>query len=265
MTAEDKFRTMLARLDKEPSRAMEARQSMKEIDIPVKKCRGCGEIKPATSEHFGKHKDGKYGLNSKCKPCLRSINLQWLSSPAGKAYQAKYAAENSEARKRYNKAWREANKEKIAEKKAQYRVDNREKLNDADKRKRMKNPEVYSAIRKKWKKKHLGTVRGRIMNSMHVRISKAIKGNKGGESWLSIVGYTYEELKAHLERQFTKGMTWKNYGAHWHIDHITPIAAFDFDSSDKNEVIKQCWALTNLRPLIAVENSRKRHSRQFLL
>lgn len=237
---------------------------MKEIDIPVKRCTKCGEVKLATSEHFGVHKMGKYGLYPKCKPCVREISREWVSSPEGKAYQAKYKIEHADAIKKREKAWREANKAELAEKKALYRSANKEKSNEADRRKRLNNPEVYAAIRQRWKKKHLSTARGKIMNAMHVRISNAINGNKGGEGWQSIVGYTYEDLKTHLERQFTKRMTWENYGKYWHIDHIVPVVAFDFEVN-KREAIRQCWALTNLRPLPATENSKKRHSRLFLL
>jgi len=37
-----------------------------------------------------------------------------------------------------------------------------------------------------------------------------------------IVGCDWPTLKQHIERQFTRGMTWSNHGK-WHIDHIVPI------------------------------------------
>ena len=54
-------------------------------------------------------------------------------------------------------------------------------------------------------------------------------------------------------------MDWGNYGAGkycWNIDHIKPIDSFNFTSYDDEE-FKQCWALSNLRPLCAIENSIK--------
>ena len=71
----------------------------------------------------------------------------------------------------------------------------------------------------------------------------------------AMLGYPLSELVAHLERQFTKGMTWdafRNGGIH--IDHIIPLSSFDL--TDEAEW-RAAWALTNLRPLWAAENIRK--------
>lgn len=35
----------------------------------TKRCRTCGETKPATTEYFHKNKRGRNGLNSICRPC----------------------------------------------------------------------------------------------------------------------------------------------------------------------------------------------------
>lgn len=230
----------------------------------TKVCTMCNQEKPANNEHFSLHKHGKYGLNPRCKLCVRDICKKWAQTSHGKEYQAKYRAENAEKIKSFSKQWMDENREHVSAQRANYRKSNRDKLNALDKAKREKNPDVYAEIRRRWKRKHLSTARGRILNAMHVRISAAIKGNKGGESWFRIVGYTYEELHLHLERQFTKDMSWENYGTFWHIDHIVPVAAFDFDVQ-KRKAIRDCWALSNLRPLCAIENSRKRHLRLFLV
>lgn len=50
-------------------------------------------------------------------------------------------------------------------------------------------------------------------------------------------------------------MNWSNYGrTGWHIDHIIPIASFDFS---KKENIEKCFHYSNLQPLWAVDNIRK--------
>lgn len=64
------------------------------------------------------------------------------------------------------------------------------------------------------------------------------------------LGYSPEELKIHLEKQFKEGMSWENYGE-WHIDHIKPIAAF---AKEGNLDPKMVNALSNLQPLWAIEN-----------
>jgi hypothetical protein len=59
----------------------------------------------------------------------------------------------------------------------------------------------------------------------------------------------------HLEKQFTEGMTWDNYGQ-WHVDHIRPMSSFNFTSLDDPE-FKECWDLSNLQPLWETENLSK--------
>jgi len=58
-------------------------------------------------------------------------------------------------------------------------------------------------------------------------------------------------------------MSWENYGK-WHVDHIVPVASFIWTSSDDAE-FKACWALTNLRPLWADANRRKKDRRLYLI
>lgn len=101
------------------------------------------------------------------------------------------------------------------------------------------------------------TPKDKLNKSMRNGISRSIiRGGKAGRSWKSLVGYTANELKAHLEKQFTKEMTWENYGAYWHVDHIVPKAAFNFEKAEDID-FKRCWELKNLRPLEAKENLKK--------
>lgn len=86
-------------------------------------------------------------------------------------------------------------------------------------------------------------------------IASSLKGNKNGSHWEDIVGYTLSDLKKHLEKKFTKGMSWENHGE-WHIDHIIPISKFNFTKPEHSD-FKKCWALKNLQPLWALENIKK--------
>lgn len=88
-------------------------------------------------------------------------------------------------------------------------------------------------------------------------------GIKSFRTWESLVGYTYEDLKRHLERQFLPGMTWDNRDQ-WHIDHIRPVASFDFQGSE-DEQFKDCWSLANLRPLWEIDNKSKSDKVLYLL
>ena len=91
----------------------------------------------------------------------------------------------------------------------------------------------------------------RLRRAMSVRLSQVLRQAKSA-SWQVLVGYSVAELRAHLESQFDVRMTWANYGAYWHVDHIIPVAKFCLP-----EQIRECWALSTLRPLEARENQRK--------
>lgn len=94
-----------------------------------------------------------------------------------------------------------------------------------------------------------------IHHSMSREIGKSLKDGKSGRSWESLVGYAVEDLMTHLESQFTKGMTWDNYGS-WHIDHIKPISHFKVETTEDPEFL-ECWSLWNLQPLWAFDNHSK--------
>lgn len=101
--------------------------------------------------------------------------------------------------------------------------------------------------------------------SVHLRVlmHRALGKGKAGRSWREFVPYSLDELMRHLERQFLPGMTWENRGK-WHIDHIVPLASFEFTTPDC-EGFKAAWAITNLRPLWALDNIRKNDQRTHLL
>ena len=74
-------------------------------------------------------------------------------------------------------------------------------------------------------------------------------------STFDLLGYTLEELMIHLEKQFTEGMTWDNYGE-WHVDHKIPMTSFNFETVEDRE-FKLCWCLDNLQPLWGPDNLSK--------
>jgi hypothetical protein len=81
--------------------------------------------------------------------------------------------------------------------------------------------------------------------------------------WRERLGYSMDDLRTHLERQFLPGMGWHNIRL-WHVDHIIPLSSFRFESIEDPE-FKAAWALTNLRPLWAADNLKKRDHRVVLL
>jgi len=116
---------------------------------------------------------------------------------------------------------------------------------------------------------------GSIRDSLTRRYS-----SKKGESCMKYLDYTIDQLKTHLESLFSSEenldkdgkvwMNWENHGRYnkytwndddpstwkWQIDHIKPQADFNFTSMENPE-FKECWALSNLRPLSAKQNIRE--------
>lgn len=88
-------------------------------------------------------------------------------------------------------------------------------------------------------------VRKGLRPKIRIRKSKYLDG----------LDFTMDELRIHLENQFEDWMNWNNHGL-WHLDHIKPVASFNFISME-DEDFKKCWALENLQPLKDTENMRK--------
>lgn len=153
--------------------------------------------------------------------------------------------ENKEEVKKYRKAYYSKNKERC---KTQSREINKQRYL------RVKDTEEFKSYRRKIANNQLTNPTNRLHNNFRSAIHRSLN-NKGGRTWESLVGYTTEELKTHLESQFQAGMSWDNYGK-WHIDHITPICSFGRVQAESEE-FKTCWSLNNLRPLWAVENIQK--------
>lgn len=99
-------------------------------DIPISKvCTVCKCAKPTTD--FGKHKQGRGGLNPQCKQCNRERVA---------AYQAAKGAEYKTRKRAYDKqrrdaglvpcrrAWRETNRERLARAKAAWAAAHPEKV-----------------------------------------------------------------------------------------------------------------------------------------
>ena len=92
-----------------------------------------------------------------------------------------------------------------------------------------------------------------LKDLLRSRTRKAFK-NKGYSKTSrtrEMLGVDWEVAKAHIERQFKKGMNWDNHGE-WHIDHIIPLAS----ANNKEELMKLCH-YSNLQPLWAKDNLEK--------
>lgn len=75
---------------------------------------------------------------------------------------------------------------------------------------------------------------------------------KNGHRTHELLGYSPDKLKQRIECQFTKDMSWENYGEYWNIDHRKPIKMFKPDTK-----ISTINMLCNLRPVKKEENFSK--------
>jgi hypothetical protein len=141
----------------------------------------------------------------------------------------------------YNKEYTQNNKEAIAKRVKEY------------KRNRTKNDPLFK-------------LRKTISNG----INKKLKNNgciKNDKCFIPCIEYTLKELFLHIEKQFEPWMNWKNRGNYnpktwndndpktwtWQLDHIIPHSTFHYTTMDCQE-FRDCWALSNLRPLSAKQN-----------
>jgi hypothetical protein len=98
-------------------------------------------------------------------------------------------------------------------------------------------------------KKWLSNPRNRLSSDMSASIRHYLSnGTKNRRHWETLVSYTLDTIKAHLESLWEPGMNWTNHTIKgWHIDHIQPVASFTF-TSPEDQGFKDCWALSNLMP-----------------
>ena len=82
-----------------------------------------------------------------------------------------------------------------------------------------------------------------------------LKFGKRSPTIEKLLGSSIQEIRDHFEKQFLKGMSWDTYGRHgWCVDHIIPCSAFDLQDPIER---KQCWHLSNLRPIWEFDNAVK--------
>ena len=79
----------------------------------IKICSKCKKILVASTINFNKKKNGKWGLASKCKECIKKYSKQRYKDNKDKILE--YSKQHYEDNKNYYKQWRENNKEYIKE------------------------------------------------------------------------------------------------------------------------------------------------------
>lgn len=150
--------------------------------------------------------------------------------------------------------WQKVNREKRNARERRRRESNGKKFRDYFSQWRDENREKLRAYFRDYSREQLQSNEGyRIAKASRLRIYSALRGKVKSARTAELLGCTVPELRAHLEVQFTPGMTWENYGS-WHVDHKRPCASFDLSDPAQQ---RECFHFTNLQPLWALDNIRK--------
>lgn len=117
------------------------------------------------------------------------------------------------------------------------------------------NPEKSRQSQKKARaKQRQRDPSSRLAPNLRTRMGAILKGESKSASTLKLLGCSIEEWKAHLQGLFKPGMSWKNYGPVWHVDHVKPCDLFDLTIPEQQAI---CFHWTNTQPLFAVDNLKK--------
>lgn len=215
----------------------------------MRTCTKCGKTKPETAEFFYRNSRKRSGLMAQCRACTKARVRANVDPEKNRAKARAWRLANPD---RYRAKLREiaARPAAIQRRRAKYRPrDERQRLqHNAHAQERWASDPAY-----------------RLSKLIGHRMRTALGSGKGWRRWEDVAGYSIDTLTAHLQAQFTRCMSWENYGRYWHVDHIVPIAAFRAQGVVGDELIRAAWAVTNLQPLPARENLRKGSKRDRLL
>lgn len=196
-----------------------------------------------------------------------------MPKPTRQSYYRAWKERNPEKQREYFNRWMEGNREKRRSEMREYMRRYRARRSDetpdqmakrratrnlCERKKYQSNKEAARAKqRAKRAKRQVSSPSFRIANAVRCRIYTILKGRGRSGKTVALLGCDFRCLIAHLERQWTKGMSWLNYGNRadqWSIDHIKPCSAFDLLDPVEQQA---CFHYSNLRPCWHSENMSK--------
>ncbi|MDC8803936.1 hypothetical protein PRZ61_10860 [Halomonas pacifica] len=234
------------------------------------------------------HVAGRKVSNTGCVECVRSSGAKYREKNKDRVAARKHAYHiaNREKKAEYNRRYAKENAERIARQKRQWNRDNKDQKQEYNRKYYLENKDRMAVVSRRWylrnKEKVLQQVKGyqdehresrnarlrekakrpevKAERKMREFVHRCVRHKKARTK--DILGYTPEQLREHLERQFVKGMSWENHGTEWHIDHIIPISRL-LAQGETDPAVINC--LSNLRPLWAKDNLSKSNQVQSLL
>ena len=235
------------------------------------------EVKKHKNEYARKYEKNRRASDPEYVEKTREYRREYKKTEKSKKGEKKYREENREKINEYFREYqknRRANDpgyvEKFREYTREYEKNRRanepgyrEKSNEYSreyqKNKRANNLRYGEKLRERvreYKKNRTANDPGyKLNNSISKNIGKALKKNKVGRHWETLVGYSLQNLMDRLSINFQEGMSFENYGK-WHLDHKKPQSLFHYTISEE-QAFKDCWSLANLQPLWAVDNLSK--------
>lgn len=189
------------------------------------------------------HLEPRITSNGTCLECARGHAKKHAKKYPSKikARVAKYRKENREDVLASKQRWRDENRD-------YHRRYQREYLSS----RKESDPELRERRRKyinQWAREWRQKPNSKCITMMRGMLGRMVDGTQSLRTEESL-GYSAEDLKTHIESQFEDWMSWDNHGD-WHIDHIQPIDEMIEMGINDPRIIN---ALTNLRPLCAIEN-----------
>jgi hypothetical protein len=196
------------------------------LEVGQRECLSCSAVKPLSGYRL------KSGAPSpRCIACMNAI------------FREAYARNENGIRERiaeHGRKRRQKHGQRLNEQKKEYVAANRAKVTERQNnwaKARVRSDPMF-ALKKR--------IRSLIGNAFY---SAGCQKNKETQD---ILGCTWDQFRTHIERQFTKGMSWDRMGREIHIDHIKPLATA---LSDLDVIALNHY--TNLRPMWATENIAK--------
>lgn len=179
-----------------------------------------------------------------------------------------------ECKRESGKADYKKNKEAHLEKNRRWYKENKERHAELVRRWYDKNTDRKAELSRNWYKENKVRVierarvrRGAMASDPEYRMQRTMRNmvystvKRKTDRTHKLLGYNAVDLRSHIERQFTKGMSWDNYGE-WHIDHVVSIAQLMREGETDPAKIN---CLSNLRPLWAKDNQTKKDKPELLI
>jgi hypothetical protein len=253
------------------------------MDEHMKICYACKM--ELSREHFAKDKTKLDGLNSACKSCKYKYKADWQKKNREKVQQYRqrhYAKTSPERKAAAQRRREELESAKMARPRTislptlkeikcndclmvfHSRIFRRRCLPCSKELARQTRNRVNIISAKRNRAKTRVYERLKYQTDARYNLTKrfrlAVRGRvigKRGRHVFDLLPYTADELETRLKSTLPQGYLWADFIAgRLHIDHIKPVAAFDFSTPDEPD-FQACWSLSNLQLLPAVDNLRK--------